>query len=342
MKKFIFTLSCVLVAFLSHASIKQDTTIVEFTDKSTKKRITVQTSGKREFELPQTLNLENLLSQIGVDSLDKKKALVIVGQNGEKQDTILVVSKNGNKIQIITRTPESIIQKDTLIKENPKTIEEDDSEEANAAPPKADENKRFFSKSDFGLYLGINNWQKDIATAPNQLYSLSTWQSRFFALSLRKNATLINGKKVDLALSYGPEFQWYNFMFEKNNMIENVGGQTQFVESAKSLDKSKLSASYINLPVLFNIGFDDAKFNLGFGGYVGYRLASHRKLKYDGGRKENEKDAFNLNNFNYGLTAELGKQKGVTFFFRYDLQPTFKSTQINAKDLRAWSVGIRL
>ena len=343
MKKLLFTISCVFVSLLTHASIKQDTTIVEFTDKSTKKRITVQSTGKKEFTLPQNLNLENLLNEIGVDSSDKKKALVILGQDGTKQDTILVLSKTGNKIQIITRTPESVAKRDSLHKNEGIAIEkENDADMQQTPPPPKDENIRYFSKNDFGLYVGLNNWQKNNAAAPHQLYSLRTWQSRYVALSFRSNATLVNTKGFDLAMSYGPEFQWYNFMFENNNMIENVNNQTQFVESVKSLDKSKLTASYINLPILLNFGFEKAKFNIGFGGYVGYRIGSHRKLRYDGGRKENERSSYNLNDFNYGLTAEMGKRKGATFFFRYDLQPLFKSNQMNAKDLAAWSVGLRL
>ena len=94
--------------------------------------------------------------------------------------------------------------------------------------------------------------------------------------------------------------------------------------------------------MMLNFGFEESKSKIGVGGYIGYRVGSYRKIKYEDGKKEKQKGSFGLNDFRYGLTAELGKRKGLTFFLRYDLSEMFKSDQVNAKGLQAWSVGLRL
>lgn len=331
------------------ASYKQDTTIVEFTDRGVKKRVTVYTSSKKDFELPRNLNLENVLKSIGVDSSERKKALILLEQNGAKQDTILIVASDGRSIKIVARDArDQMSRRDTLrdgnndhwSRSHRDNDDEDDNNDNNYTKPKKKSNNgRFFSRTDFGFYLGLNNWAK----GPSAVPTLQTWGSRFIALSFRRNATLINGKQVDLALSYGPEISWNNFMFEDNKYIDHSTEQAEFLVANKDLNKSKLVVTSLNLPVMLNFGFEEAKLKIGFGGYIGYRVGSYRKLKYgDSNKKEIDRDNYGLNDFRYGLTAEIGKRRGITFFGRYDMSELFKSNQKNTAGLQAWTVGIRL
>ena len=345
MKKIQLILLLIIGSITVKANSKSDTTIVEFTDKGVKKRVTVYTSSKRDFDLPKTLNLDNVLKSIGVDSLERQKAIILAGKDGEKQDTILVIARDGRSIKIVAKVPkEGTMRRDTLRNERENDHwsrddkDENDSEEKPEVKKKSKSSGRFFSRSDFGVYLGLNNWSKGNTTGS----SLDTWGSRYFALSLQKNATLINGKQVDVAFTYGPEIAWYNFMFEGNNVVEMSGKQVVFKDFGKNLDKTKLVVPTLNFPMMLNFGFEESKFKIGFGGYVGYRVGGYRKIKYEEGKKEKDKGSYGLNDFRYGLTAELGRKKGLTFFFRYDLSEMFKSDQINAKGLQAWSVGIRL
>ncbi|AFK02669.1 hypothetical protein Emtol_1523 [Emticicia oligotrophica DSM 17448] len=330
------------------ANFKSDTTIVEFTDKGVKKRVTVYTSSKRDFDLPKVLDLENVLKSVGVDSLERKKAIVLAGSNGEKQDTILVVARDGRDIKIVLRAPKelSVARQDTSRNDNEdhwsrenRTYKSESNEDDDKKEKKSKGSGKFFSRSDFGLYIGLNNWAKGSTTGS----SLDTWGSRYVALSLQRNATLINGKQVDVAITYGPEVAWNNFMFEGNTVTEMLGKQVVFKDFGQNLSKSKLVVPMLNVPILLNFGFEEAKFRIGLGGYVGYRIGGYRKIKYDdGGKKEKLKGSYGLEDFRYGLTAELGKKKGLTFFVRYDLSETFKVEQINAKGLQAWSIGLRL
>lgn len=350
MKKFHLALLLIISALSVKANFKSDTTIVEFIDKGVKKRVTVYTSSKRDFDLPKILDLENVLKSVGVDSLERKKVIILAGTDGSKQDTILVVARDGRDIRIVLRATKEMVARDTLrndkedhwSKENRVYEEEDrdDTQEDNDREVKKQKSGsgRFFSRSDFGLYIGLNNWAKGSTSGS----SLETWGSRYVALSFQRNVTLINGKQVDLALTYGPEVAWNNFMFEENNVVEMSGKQVVFKDFGQDLSKSKLVVPMINLPMMLNFGFEEAKFRIGLGGYVGYRIGGYSKLKYEGGKKEKLKGSYGLEDFRYGLTAELGKKKGATFFFRYDLNQVFKADQINAKGLQAWSIGLRL
>lgn len=335
--------------------MKNDTTTIEFNDKGVKKRVTVYTSGKKDFDLPKNLNLDNLLQNIGVDSTERKRALVLIGQDGNKQDTILVVSQDGKKIKIVTKDPSDTFAKADTTRPTAKEQEkwsrderdddenddDDDDDDKKTYHPKKKGNGRFFSRSDFGIYVGLNGWMKEPATAAA---TLSTWRSRYVALSWRKNATLINGKQVDLAFSYGPEIAWNNFMFEGNNVASWDGKQVSFGElkTNEKLEKSKLVVPTVNFPMMLNFGFDESKFQMGFGGYVGYRIGGYTKQKFSDGGKEHLKGRYGLEDFKYGLTAEVGRKNGLKFFFRYDMVPMFKNTQLAAKDLQSWSAGVRL
>lgn len=324
------------------ASAPSDTTVIEFTDKGVKKRVTVLTEGNKNFEVPKVLNLDNLLKEIGVDSSERKKAIVMVeGENG-KQDTILVVARDGRTIKIVARNPlpprtdEETDRWSRNQSEKAKTNDDDDDEAEQLG------RKKFFSKSDFGIYLGLNSWQNNNSMNPNQLTDLRTGRSRYIALSFRKNATLINTEQVDIALSLGPEFAWYNFMLKNDNIVTSLGSQVAFIEGDERLSKSKLVMPYINLPVLLNFGFEKSQLQLGLGGYVGYRLGGYSKTKDSNGNKERLKDDYGMNDLFYGLTGELGRRRGMKLFVRYDLTPMFKENQINANKLQAWSAGIRI
>ncbi|MCP9769158.1 hypothetical protein EGI22_14665 [Lacihabitans sp. LS3-19] len=340
----------------AQASIKKDTTIIEFNDKATNNSVKVISNTNKTIELPMKLNLESVLKAVGVDSNERERAFVMISKGGTKKDTLLLFSHEGQRIKIITK--DIISKRDTTIKgSSEREMEEEIEDEIetyveeneNYKPgdhhnksDKAPKVKKFFSRSDFAIYLGLNNFVKPQPASPNQLFELRPWQSRYVALSLRKNATLIKGNKVDVAFSYGPEIAWYNFMLQNNNLAKYESGQVSFVQNAKETDKSKLVMPYLNFPVLLNFGFKEDKFKIGFGGYAGYRVGGYSMEKYSRRSENKVKGSFGFNDVIYGLTTEIGKRNGLTVFARYDLNKLFKSNQTYAQDLQAFSVGFRL
>jgi hypothetical protein len=311
-------------------AIRVDTTIIEFSDKTTNKRVTVITDGNKEIELPLTLNLNNLLKTLGIDSLEREKAIVISRENSE--DTLVVISKFGNKVQIVSK------------KDRPFTFQEETFSKGDSIEKAHTENKinNFFPKKDFGLYLGVNGMLNNGTVSANHRYQLKEWKSRYIAMSFRKNLTLIKTSKADLALSYGPELAIYNYRFLNSNVVLNKNGQTTFEDAGFSTKKSKLVIPYLSFPVLVNFGFKKSGVRIGIGGYAGYRIGAHTKVKSEEGNKEKIKNNYNLNNFKFGLTGEVGKKNGISVFARYDLNKLFKSSQIYAHQLQAFSFGLRI
>ena len=203
------------------------------------------------------------------------------------------------------------------------------------------------TKSFTDFYIGLNGYLEDGAT-PDGPYELRPFGSRYFEVVFKRETRL--GKSTDskLFLNYGLGFSWYNFMLDGNQRFVKQNDLIAFESILKpdntefTLKKTKLTASYVNIPLMFM--YKDKGFRFGLGGYVGYRLGSHTKVKYlneDGDwTKDKEFGNFNLTNFRYGLQTEIGV-KGLQLFGKYDLNNLFTSNS-GARDLNAFAFGIRL
>ncbi|MFT7434496.1 MAG: hypothetical protein ACI8UX_000283 [Psychromonas sp.] len=317
--------------------IVSDTTILEFSDKSLQKKVTVITTGNKEIELPIHIDLNSILKKLGLDSAEIENAKMAIVSPENKEDTLFIISKSGQRLQIISKKASTF--------KNPIDVARIGStkkESHNPTISQKSKRNKFFSKKDFSLYFGLNSYQGERNENPNAQTALKTWKSRYVALSFRSNVTLVRGKSVDLAFSYGPEIAIYNFRLENSNTLFNTLGQTTFEEATFDTDKSKLSIPYLNFPILLNLGLKESKFKIGIGGYIGYRIGAYTKTKELNGNKQKIKNAYNLNKTIYGLTAELGKKNGFSIFMRYDLNKMFNANQVFINDLQAFCFGIRL
>ncbi len=193
---------------------------------------------------------------------------------------------------------------------------------------------------DFGLYIGFNNWN---AAAPLN-YDLRTGGSRFVALSWRRNITLAQGKNAKLRLGIGPEIAWNNFMFEDNQVLVERNNVLDVIPAVQPLRKSKLVVTQVNVPAVLNVRFSSG-FWFGAGAYIGTRVDSYTSLKPEetDGRKNRairDHGSYNLSPVRWGVTGEIGWNKGSAFFFRYEPSPLFRAGQ--GPDLNVWSAGLRL
>lgn len=219
----------------------------------------------------------------------------------------------------------------------------------------------------FNIDIGINNWLEDGAfpDGNNAPYSVKPFGSWYVALN-SMNRTWVGGP---LFLEWGLGVSWYNWKLQDADFaIEEATEGIEF----RPLDpitqsglKSKLTATYINAQVVPMFDFSRGRrkvtsiessgvrikkysrkgFRFGLGGYAGYRLGSHTKLIFkDNGDKERdkEKDNFFLENFRYGLRAQVG-WKGMELFGMYDLNTVFASGRgPGGADLNAITFGITL
>jgi hypothetical protein len=322
-----------------------DSTVYSYFDKEFRKDITLRTAQKINLYVPEEKTFKQVLKMFGVDSLERNKLHGILSSSSHAREVIWTENTSGEKVQIIcSREDEDNFTFEstggTVIRAGESfefTYDSDD------RPRERSYTGRYFSRTDFAIYLGLNSYTGQMDIAPDQLSDLRVWPSRYIGLSFRANATLANTKNVHFVLSYGPEVAWHNFMLVNNNILKYADGQAKFIQSATPTEKSKFVVPHVNLPVMLNVGLKKERLRLGVGGYVGYRIGGYTKIEYaEGKSKEKDKGSLGLNDLKYGLTAELGRSPGAAFFIRYDLSELFRSNQVVPSGMQAFSFGIRL
>jgi hypothetical protein len=184
-----------------------------------------------------------------------------------------------------------------------------------------------------GVELGFNNYlnssgRADLPTAFNFL-ELNTGKSVSVALNLvQKN---IQFGKSNFWFFTGLGISWNNYRFDNNvtldpDLLLNSSSDTT---SGRSFQKSKLVASYITAPLMFEVFTSQKKkdaFHLGAGLMLGYKIGSHTKMKYEENGhtfKPKTFDDFNLNPFRYGFRVAAGYGK-VNLFADYYASTLFK------------------
>jgi len=186
-------------------------------------------------------------------------------------------------------------------------------------------------KTNFNVDLGLNALTNVSTPAGSLSPDLKPLGSRYISLNYHYDIRL-GAKGSPMYLRTGPEVSFNNYMLDNNHRFDNSTGQTLIVNSLdRSLEKSKLAVTTLNLPLMAVLSLRDQKghkaFRLGAGGYVGYRIGSHTKIKYneDGrDRKDKDKGSYNLEDFQYGLQGTIGI-RGIDLFVKYGLNDLFKN-----------------
>ena len=220
------------------------------------------------------------------------------------------------------------------------------------------ENANFFSRDGMNLYLGLNGLSGEVPQINTMIYpmnylqtdtELKPFSSRYVSVEFSESLTLVKGKKSAFKLGLGISFDWYNFMFDHNRLVQkaNQGAifQPKFDAQGNEIafSKNKLTVSYINIPIMPHVVFtkNSGIQMIGLGGYVGYRIDSWTKSIEEKTENLNRVSSnFNLNQFRYGLRAEFAFKKLPNLFFNYDLSPLFEKN--SSPNLAGFSFGIRL
>jgi len=199
---------------------------------------------------------------------------------------------------------------------------------------------------DFNFEIGINNFLEDgKIPGSDELYQLRPINSTFVGITWN-HTTYVKGP---IYLDWGAGFNWYNFKFENaRTRLDPNGGQLTFFEDleAVSARKSKLKVTYLNFNLIPVIDFgrgkrlvrqyeeDDVRvavsarrgFRFGIGPYGAIKLSQKAKYNYSnqtGNQKDKDKGGFFINNFKWGLRAQIGIDR-FDMFFSYDMTPLFE------------------
>jgi hypothetical protein len=186
---------------------------------------------------------------------------------------------------------------------------------------------------DFGADFGMNMMLPKSGTLSGTLYELTPLRSNYLAFSIMSRHRLGRYARARIGL----EISWYNFMFERDTRIAMKDNGLELTADPNGLRKSKLAASFLNIPAHIEIGRRWGM-TLGVGGYVGYRIDSWTKAVTNGGDKQKDNDGYYLNNFRYGVSTQIGLG-WAKFFANYDLNSLFVSGK--APEMNVLSIGVR-
>lgn len=202
---------------------------------------------------------------------------------------------------------------------------------------------RFF----WAVDLGLNNYLENGAfpDETGKAYGVRTLGSRYFGLGTYGRFR-VGGSSSPFSVQTGLELSVYNFVFQRDNYIvqteTGVEYRDYFQDFERGLIKSKLTVPYINIPLTLNLRFKNKQgrrtFNFGAGGYVGYRLDSYSKVKFER-RPDRTYSNFFLNNWRYGMEFHAG-YRDVLLFFKYDMNEFFSEGR--GPQLNAFTFGIRI
>ncbi|WP_324678961.1 outer membrane beta-barrel protein [Hymenobacter sp. GOD-10R] len=188
--------------------------------------------------------------------------------------------------------------------------------------------------SNFTMDLGLNTLvNRGKPALGGYDYALRPLGSRYISFQWRHSWRL-GAVGSPLYLVSGPEVAFNNYMFDNNARLFTTDTQSYIDrESTLNLQKSKLATTTLNLPLMAQLYFRDQKghesFRLSAGGFAGYRLSSHTKLKYDrdgSTKKDKDRGSYNLEDFQYGLQGIIGV-RGLDLFVKYNLNDLFKENR---------------
>ena len=205
--------------------------------------------------------------------------------------------------------------------------------------------------SQFVFAFGLNNLITEGESLNDSDYKV--WGSHFYEWGLTLNSRIFKNHNL-LHAKYGLSLMYNNLRPTDNRYFVKNGDVTELQTGFTNFDESRFRNVYLTAPVHLEFDFTPKKsdkdgnsyfrtyqsFRLGVGGYAGVKIKSKQILKYeedDQKIKVKQKGDFNVNDFNYGLSAYIGYGQ-LSLYAKYDLNPLFKD---NAVDQNNVSLGLR-
>lgn len=242
------------------------------------------------------------------DTLSKKKADTTSFSIGKKD--ISIIEKNGETdIKVKNR------EKHEEVTEEIEEYEYEESDDKKYSY-KSGRSERHFKGHWDAFQIGINSYLSagKSTSLPNEIsyMSLNTNKSININLNMFQQSFGLIGRNFGVISGLGLEFT--NYVFDGDNtIVKDVNGIIIPHEPGFKLDKSKLSTTYLTVPLLLEFQFPgEVRSHRLFinGGVIGgVKLGSHTKYKYkENGDKQDKKNKndFNLNSLRYGFTGRIG------------------------------------
>jgi hypothetical protein len=272
------------------------------------------------------------------------------GQNLPEQIRITTRKKDANRVDVFLNKTFGVQVIDSPTGKNYEFGHSDKKPAADSTKKHHDsKSSTVFLRLDVGLNALVN--QKPYFNATNnrnETVELRTWGSRYVNFGLNYSQRL-GGKHTPLRLNFGPELAIYSYMLEGNNKWALVDGRTEVIKETNAshqFDRTKLSVTTLNLPVMFELGLKNKRgktaFHLGAGGFVGLRTGSHTRTTYTfEGKDYDDRDEgrYNLETVQYGVQGLIG-YRALSLFAKYHMNNLFEAGK--GPEAQAISFGLQI
>ncbi|GAA4298036.1 outer membrane beta-barrel protein [Nibribacter koreensis] len=338
--------------------VAQDTLIMKLKNNS---QVLVVVKDLKDLKSIKAMNLDSLVSLLdkhtteieraGSSASDQPVTITVDGGNKNQDVNITITQDTKDGRQVIKKEIKNVKidvsvegdEDESKLKVNvgKDDDDDDDEEKIKIRNPK--------SEYDFQIDLGVSGWaNRKIDGGADGLndVELDLTGSRFVALNSKWMYRLGN-ENSPLRLHTGFTFDFHNYMFEDNLMLVDNGELAAFVKADPlSLEKSKLATTTFTVPLELALDFRNSNgksnFRIGAGGFAGYMIGSHTKIKYsrDGDTKKDKvKDDFYLEDFQYGLSGFIGI-RSLELFAKYNLSDMFENNR--GMQGNSFAIGARI
>lgn len=199
-----------------------------------------------------------------------------------------------------------------------------------------------------GFGMGLNNYMtSDFSTnLPDtaEYLEVNTNKSYEFVFNIAQLGVPIVKHRIGLVTGVG--FKWNNYKFN-NPQVKllsrtDTASYLQYeIDTVKNYQKSKLTVSYLTIPLMleFQIPIQKDPLYLSAGVEAGLKLGSHTKMKTTSGSKTKDKSDFHVSPYTLALSARLG-YGSFGIYGNYSLQTLFKDEK--GPELYPFTVGVTL
>ncbi len=209
-----------------------------------------------------------------------------------------------------------------------------------------DPEEKKFPGSWAGVEFGANLLHMEnyamYASADQGFFDIDTPKSISFNLNFAEFAFSNKHKTVALVTGMGFSFMDYRFEPDMGIAKDETSGMIIPVDLPGEPKKSKLSVSYLTVPMILQVATplkrNRTPLTLGAGVIGGLNIGSHTKVKYQDA-KEKDRRNFNINPLKYDLTGRIG-MGDISLFANWGMTSLFKTDK--GPDIRPLTVGLTL
>jgi len=205
-----------------------------------------------------------------------------------------------------------------------------------------------------GCDIGFNGYfnsdfSTDLAPA-DQFMDLNGSKSVTFSINFLQYNIGLQRNKNNFGMVIGAGWTFYNYRTDQPYTFErdpNTGKTIGVPVSAeRSVEKNKITTSFINIPLLFELQVPSSepfhRFYISAGPYCGFKIGGHTKLVYkeNGNRvKDKGNDDINLTPFQYGAMVRVG-YRFINLYATYNFSTFY--TNNRGPELYPFTIGLSL